>query len=903
MVTVEQHQEHEQPHELGDREVLELRVHGVNNTPPAAVLDLPADQVAEVLGDDLAGFWRPKNPEGAPGTNELNDGSRGHVPDGITREAYSWGGLARRTPGGSISAGNKLLAVLITTGWTFLLPFGLANVAYWTRRLDTSSGPATKLDHRASAFLVRLFGLCLTAFLVVTVCEVSMDLVATQCYRPAVSGTGGAMVCTRLPGILAGLAKVDLSVRLVAFSAVPVAVLVGLWLLSSRSRSRYERAFPSEPDGDVPRPEGSDGPSEPKPILSRRDMWRGDVMVQGLAHLHLATGLALVVVSLALPVVVAKDPSCTAGFLRLTPQCRHQVATLHDAKPFMWVALVVAILLLVAIAGAAFVRASDSPDIHGDPNVPTAPFLLGAIVLVAYAALAMVIARPGIDDTARLAGVSALPTIVLIVMLALATGACLLRAGTWIAWIAVAVVDVALSLVAMAKVLALPVLVLLAVLIVIAVVGQRRVRLDSDDHAQKEAHEVAWAGAAPGVFLGAALLAQGILSAFVVLVVGDWLNGTNGASTLSPHVRAPSPAGQDVFLTVPVPYLLLGACGVLAVLVLLAGTGFAYLRSAKGLRAPLGRPEGFGGMLRHARQFARLAHRAEVLVGLLVVAGLLLVLGASITSAADLLHWRGAAGTQPPTLQRPLDLSTAAVAALGAAVLAALVKGAGSGARRPLGLVWDLVSFLPRAAHPFAPPCYAERAVPELTDRVAWWLDQPDLVIGGQRRGGSRVVISAHSLGGVLTVAALMRDPLVRFQETRAIRLLTYGSQLRAYFGRIFPELLGPSVLGTPPSGPASLSSPDPWAQQKAAPPPEWTIAPWSVVDRLSLGHETTLWRSLWRPTDYLGFPVCSFHGNIVDGPADEADESGYLLDVLTHSNYPRTLEYRQAMRDLATRD
>ena len=39
--------------------------------------------------------------------------------------------------------------------------------------------------------------------------------------------------------------------------------------------------------------------------------------------------------------------------------------------------------------------------------------------------------------------------------------------------------------------------------------------------------------------------------------------------------------------------------------------------------------------------------------------------------------------------------------------------------RRRVGIVWDIATFWPRHAHPLAPPCYAERAVPELGSRIA----------------------------------------------------------------------------------------------------------------------------------------------------------------------------------------
>jgi hypothetical protein len=219
--------------------------------------------------------------------------------------------------------------------------------------------------------------------------------------------------------------------------------------------------------------------------------------------------------------------------------------------------------------------------------------------------------------------------------------------------------------------------------------------------------------------------------------------------------------------------------------------------------------------------------------------------------------------------------------------------------------------FLPRDGHPLSPPCYAERAVPELTARILSWNHALELPIAQQLEVGSRrrVILSGHSLGGVLCAAAIMQLPK---NECRQLGLITYGSQLQAYFSRIFPVLLGPQVLGVP----AVTAFPF-WDTRIA---PAHLSARWDGYSmRARLGgrvelplpasptHDNNLrWRSLWRATDPLGFPVDS--GKMQPGPyaigpvdhgADEIDATGYMPVVQTHSDYPRSADYRTMLDQL----
>jgi hypothetical protein len=320
------------------------------------------------------------------------------------------------------------------------------------------------------------------------------------------------------------------------------------------------------------------------------------------------------------------------------------------------------------------------------------------------------------------------------------------------------------------------------------------------------------------------------------------------------------------------------------------------------------------------RRFASVAHRAEPMVAVLVlVAGLALCGGLIL---ALMLH-NGGVANDVPIMRDARGLGVGLAVLIGGPII-----GAGASRGRPLGIVWDLICFLPRAAHPFGPPCYAQRAVPELLNYCRAWLDTPTI---GENPISRRLILSAHSLGGVLAVAIVL---LLGDQYKSRVALVTYGCQLRAYFGRIFPELLGPRILGVTQSHPARLLG-CPTFVPAPSPTPDSDGYPASVRDTLT---ETSglRWINLWRPTDYLGFPVYSRErNNPVDRPADEVtaemshdgrivlaetaidlqslDRSVPLATSLrfeptttvrvdTHGDYFRASQYPVAIDDLTTR-
>ncbi|MCG5472155.1 hypothetical protein LADH09A_006191 [Micromonospora sp. LAH09] len=141
-----------------------------------------------------------------------------------------------------------------------------------------------------------------------------------------------------------------------------------------------------------------------------------------------------------------------------------------------------------------------------------------------------------------------------------------------------------------------------------------------------------------------------------------------------------------------------------------------------------------------------------------------------------------------------------------------------SGAIRLVGVLWELATFWPRAAHPLAPPCYVERAVPELTRRI-----------GQLTADGNAVVLSGQSHGSVLAAATILQLP---DHCRRRVALLTYGAPLGNRYRRFFPAYVSDEMLR-------------------------------EVGSRLAWR-----WINLWRYTDAVGGPVFV---PLVDGPDDPA--------------------------------
>ncbi|MCK1797716.1 hypothetical protein MTQ01_17115 [Streptomyces sp. XM4193] len=727
---------------------LELMVHGVGGATPQDVLDDP--RTVLVTGDATAGIHRRADDEDAEERPE-------DYRDGPIREAYCWSGL---------TSGNGARAL-----WLVLLPFMIANLAYWMR-------PAAPLRHPAQRLysaIARLLALSLTVLLTAAVCELALDLVAWQCAGSAACAEGSSWLSFMA---VSGEGWWSVPGRRLALAALlPLLVTLLLWWLSHRTWSAYESASPP------PRRPGTvhTEPGEEPPPLSLPGFWYGRRLVSRLRAAHTTAGLLTIATALSL---ATRHYDAEAGGAR---------AVIGQLLLVLCAGLWCAAVLAVVRRG----RTEREADEHLDPAVtrllPCSALALLALI-VAHAAWD----RPGWESAGALPGTGVFSS------LALLQGA------------------------------------LLTALAVTALVLNRAAR-PADRSAM---------GGLGGV--GVALIGCGIgqvLTGGLAQRISEWLAT---GSTVGDSELIAGPPVVLVWQAAVIPLVLLSA----VVFLLVSAVRVMRLRK----RLTPGIVDGYPGetteLPTRSGQIAGTISRAgltdstPVLIGAITV--LSLVLGAGAVAGALISgESPGQAAVGAPAPLPALGALAEGVGSwlMGALVILLVAMGRQAyrdpGARRTVGILWDVGTFWPRGAHPFAPPCYAERAVPDLSWRIGTWTELT----------GGRLVLSGHSQGSVLAAAAVWQlDPATRSR----VALLTHGSPLERLYGRWFPQSFGPTALH-------------------------------------ALHREVEGWRNLWRLTDPIGGPVKVY----ADGPRVETEsppttytgevDRGPLKDPLT---YGRTLRH-----------
>ncbi|MFI1963473.1 hypothetical protein ACH429_04930 [Streptomyces pathocidini] len=557
--------------------------------------------------------------------------------------------------------------------------------------------------------------------------------------------------------------------RLALAAAVPTALTGLLWWLSHRTWSAYESQQPPRHGAGEGDPEERDG-AQDLPALRLAGFWYGRRLVARLRAAHTAAGF--LTVAAALTAAAASHDQEMGGSAWLDASGRVLAAVLAAAGAFVvWV---------VWARGRGEKEADDRVDraiVRALPGTALALLVAAAVHAAWY--------RPGWSSEGALPGSGAfgvLPLVQGALVVAIAATAWWLRRGG----------------------------------------PDGRTVLGG------------LAGAAVAM-LGCAL--GGLMSGGVAQRTADWLDGPATPGTGGGPLQGPPVVLSWQAATIPLLLLVLAG-----VAVCFAGRTWRNGRlEAAEVRADHGgepedssRTRAIAGTLARAR----LTDSAPWLVGATAALTLLLggvaVLGAWATGEVPEEAAEGTTDLLAAAARSAQELGSWLVG-FGFLLLLACGRRAYKDAatRRTIGILWDVGTFWPRAAHPFAPPCYAERAVPDLTWRMVTWT----------RTTGGRLVISGHSQGSVLAAAAVWQlAPGTR----RRVALLTYGSPLERLYGRWFPAYFGSRPLH-------------------------------------ALHRQVHCWRNLWRRTDPIGGPVLT-----LDGTGPEVDR-GPLRDPLA---YGRTSEH-----------
>ncbi|HEX6342346.1 hypothetical protein [Umezawaea sp.] len=753
-----------------NRVVHELRVHGVSGTPPESMLGEPFPR--QVAGDDTARFFRAAEP-----VTTLPGGTQ--PPRSRIVEAFHWG---RFTSGGA----SRAL-------WLLLAPFALLNLS---RYMLLGRG-------KFADGVLRLLGVVLTSVLVANTVHLCLELVVRQCSSSA--------VCLQDNGWLDFTATWPFGARLL-LGVVPTAAVIGLLWWFGRQTFLYE------PKGERHEWVPEDG------SLRDHAFWHTSPRAPALRAAHVAV-------------------ACAVTGILYSGALNTDVLT-ATAPTWLWaIAVGVGVLLvLLAALGVAKVPATESrpdPRFNDSCRVPlrftllkwgSLVYLAGSVVLAAVVLWdvgdADALARPLAGFEVVTMVQSGLAAVLLLVLL----GVCRKQRGAldpipehartafgpmwggFAAWITAAF---ATTLAAgfssgfayrVADLLGEP-------------VGDHVTRADVAETAgdvvqwRIELSEAYWTG----------VVLWGVLAVVFLVLLLPLLAVMAQQPVAAAVLLAATISGPSAFVGRDRPlWWLLGVSVVLLAVGL--WLGFGRWRSdglddrAAGdyegehddgvevTRRVADEPQPRGiGKVATAWRLARAKYRYHWALGTISVLGGALVVAAGVVGTVRLVVDREA--TDPPAwlLDGPLP-------SVGGWVLSGLAAGLvllgirswqGQKMRTVVGVLWDLIAFWPRYAHPICPPPYGGRATLELASRANHLANQP---------GEHKVVLSGHSQGSVVCVAAVL--VLAKERETddsghcyikraeaentvRRLGLVTYGSQLRWAFARLFPRYLGYAELAS----------------------------------------------------------------------------------------------------------
>lgn len=768
--------------------VVELRIHGVSGTPPESLLKRFPIRVS---GSGASGFYRsgPREP-----------GDQGVV------EAYCWGGL---------TSGSRL-----TAAWLLLLPFAFVNVAGWMlptprpseippERADpnqaegesgskhaneTSSGEPRRRRIKLHSFLSRFLALALTM------------LVSSASYLVAFKGLGASLPWSE--GLLGWLADrwtilgEPVHVRLAMAAALAGLIPLTFYLISRSTTSRYEQVGVAREQG-----LGLENIATPGPGID--DLWNRPSFLYALGVLHLGAAWGVISVessyimgTKSLPlfeqVTLPQQLTIGLGLIAILAAATGLMAISAERARVVSASGGIALgagLVGWILSSVAALHADLAEDPTGGLDDGPASAINGSNAAVARAIEASDFAFAGVIGLALLLILG-----VVLLHLALPRSGSRFFSAAFAVWGFVAMISAPSGLLLLF------------------------------DEPSPSINLAAWLFVTTGLVLAVS---------FLLFWRPLW-----GGTPRERAVRLRDGVGAATEI---VKWSGIGlSAAILAGMVWWLCSGGISGGSLPDPESAWGGVIGWGLVVVLVFVLAG-PHWWKVLVGLVVLGAIALVV-------VDRVQSGDATVSELPSLTSAGQwfLRSAGFLAMLAPLLATawfIFRASDKHKnRRAVGVFWDLVNYWPRWYHPWAPPPYTEKALPDLEARIT-----------GLAADHEKVVVSAHSQGAVIAVPVLKRLPQT-LTDSAKIRFLSYGCLLDRHYETLFPRFFNDGTF--------------------------------EEIDRLL----NQSWINLYRCTDPLGHPISSLGGR-----SRRASYSAPVVgrSLLTHSDYQYSFRYHTALAEL----